>query len=227
MNATHCWVQHRCFPKWYRDSVRGLNLNEEHVHCILRTPFDHFLNFPYMYVDNQLLDDLYMSYLGNETFRIGGVAVQVTIENIVQILRVPNGKFEIKSKDDKIEEGNKFKLRIFGNEKVTIKRDDLVAKIKELNEKGNNNTSDIVKLWILLLFATLLLPQSGYTLSSNLIGYIEDEETLDNYDWAETILKKIFANMSKCSKVVRKRKHGEKASSYVTGCTMALCVSLN
>ena len=102
MYATHCWVQHRCFPKWYRDSVRGLNFTDKHVNSILRTPFGHFLNFPYMYVDNQLLDDLCMSYLGNETFRIGGVAVQLTIDNIVQILGVPNGPIEIKSKDNKL-----------------------------------------------------------------------------------------------------------------------------
>ena len=140
---------------------------------------------------------------------------------------VPNGPIEIKSKDDKVEEGNNFKLRIFGNKKVTIKRDDLVAKIKELIQQGNNNSSDIVKLWILLLFATLLYPQSGYTLSSNLIGNIEDGSAVDNYNWAQTILNKIFANMSRCSDVVKKRKQGEKASSYLTGCTMALCVSLN
>ena len=77
------------------DAIRGLNLNQEHVECILRTPFGHFLNFPYMYVDNQLLDDLCMAYLGNETFRIGGVAVRLTIENIAQILGVPNAQIEI------------------------------------------------------------------------------------------------------------------------------------
>ena len=131
-----------------------------------------------------LLDDLCMSYLGNETFRIGGVAVQLTTDNIVQILGVPNGPIEIKSKDDKLEEGNKFKIRIFGNEKVTIKSDDLVSKLQELIHQGNNDSSDIVKLWILLLFATLLYPQSSYTLSSNLIGYIEDGSALDNYNWA-------------------------------------------
>lgn len=225
--TAHCWVQHRCFPKWYGDSVKGLKLNQEQVECILSTPFGHFLNFPYMYVDNQLLDDLCMSFLGNQTFKIGDVAVQLTIEHIVQILGVPNGTLEIKGKDDKIVEGNTFKKRIFGDEKITIKRDDIVAKLHKLIEEKQNNTSDIVKLWILLLFATLLFPQSGYTLSSNLIGYVEDGDGLERYNWAEAILRKIFANMAKCSDVVKKRKQGERASVYLTGCTMALCVSIN
>ena len=224
--AAHSWIQHRCFPNWYREAVRGLNLTQVHVDLILSTPFGHLLNFPYMNVDNQLIDDLCYNYLENETFKIGGVVVSLTTSNIIQILGLPNGPLQIKSKDEKVVETNNFKNRLFGNVKIALKRDDIVNKKQNLLEDNTkDNTKDIVKLWILLLLASLLLPQFGYTLSSHLIGYIEANDPLDSYNWADTIKHKLFANMKKCSEVVRKRKAGEKATSYLTGCTMALCVS--
>ena len=57
-----------------------------------------------MNVDNQLLDDLCYQYLANETFQIGGVAVLLTTSNIIQILGIPNGPLEIKTKDEKVVE---------------------------------------------------------------------------------------------------------------------------
>ena len=106
---------------------------------------------------------------------IGGLGVRMTSGNLFQILEIPKGMKEINEKVN-------LNMRETDYKRNCLKRDDILEKLKDtLNKNNKENTNDVVKLWILLLLATLLVPQIRYFLDLHYIGYVDDLGSLHEY----------------------------------------------
>lgn len=188
--------------------VQNLKISEEVKVKIDATMFAHLYDLPTCGINRPELNKLLNQLSVDNTFILGGEKHQFTIHDVSRILCIPNSGMHIL--ENKKKSPSTTLERLFGHERPT--RWKLEQIINDMNT--NNHTFDATthaKLWLLTLFTTFLLPDSGTGVHHSIIAYIDDFDHIGDYNWSEYVHRILFSGINS-------------GRTYCIGCAWVLLV---
>ena len=145
-------------------------LSDVVVEKIKKTVFGHFWDIPLCKIINSDLDVLISKYLGENYFLLGGERCNFYVDNIVEILQIPN-------------EDSTSRLERLFEGKTHVRKSDVERILKQLARTRSSEDEDVcVKLWICLLFTTFLIPDSSCGFPSWMLRYLDDFDRISSYN---------------------------------------------
>ena len=200
-------------------------LSDTDLAMISNSPFNQFFDLPRSRVNVYVLDTIIGNYLGENSFLVNGEKMDFTKDKFVEILGLPTGIESIE-----INYNIEDTLEI---EKLFPSKDNIVRwEIKKVIEKvmcdrSHLSPNVLVKLWLLFVLVAYLLPDSSCSIPKGLFAYVNNFEEIGKYDWASFTYDMLFKNIKTCHNRIKQReKTSRKATTYLFGCSMALCVSV-
>ena len=150
MPGSDC-INCRCSPKYFRDFVDRLGLDETALKQFRSTPFGHFLDVPLVCIERPLLDAL-LSCWDEECqhFRFGESVVEFTSIDVALVLGLSkHGMFvDLESRSRRAPLWTKY---FKGVSRITRKdTEDILASIAR--DLSGSNMEDFTKILVLFLF---------------------------------------------------------------------------
>ncbi|KMZ73694.1 hypothetical protein ZOSMA_143G00160 [Zostera marina] len=103
---------------------------------------------------------------------------------------------------------------------VSLTMSVILEKKKEMND---DDEDDIVRLWIIFLFITILGCKNSYRIGKKMLDYVDNLGYLEEYNWAAYIREVLFLKMEICrDSVLRRRKTDSASKEYLDGCILVL-----
>ncbi|KMZ66878.1 hypothetical protein ZOSMA_283G00010 [Zostera marina] len=107
---------------------------------------------------------------------------------------------------------------------VSLTMSVILKKKKEMNDEDED---DIVRLWIIFLFITILGCKNSYRIGKKMLDYVDNLGFLEEYNWAAYIREVLFLKMETCrDSVLRRRQTASASIEYLDGCILVLMVWL-
>ncbi|KMZ73967.1 hypothetical protein ZOSMA_138G00040 [Zostera marina] len=92
---------------------------------------------------------------------------------------------------------------------------------------NDEDEDDIVRLWIIFLFITILGCKNSYRIGKKMLDYVDNLGFLEEYNWAAYIREVLFLKMETCrDSVLRRRQTASASIEYLDGCILVLMVWL-
>ncbi|KAK1296845.1 hypothetical protein QJS10_CPB15g01473 [Acorus calamus] len=148
-------VNHRCYIKFFRDTLTKVKPNSHHL--FLLGPFYQLLEMPKIHCEGQLVEKICCCFDSNDRCILGGVTCKFSKEKVVLITGLPfHGKAYIR-----------LLQKHFPS--THLHRKDIRQKLIQLHpSKEEEDQEDFVRILIILMCATFLLPNKGCGSTSTL-----------------------------------------------------------
>ncbi|KAK1286812.1 hypothetical protein QJS10_CPB20g00908 [Acorus calamus] len=218
-------VNHRCYGKFLRETMKEVRLSAQHLSLLYKTPFHPFLEMPDIHCEGHLVEKICRCYVADDKFVFAGITCTFSKEEVALITGLPfHGKaIDLKSKKT----SDFWLLNKHFPESKALRRRDLKSKLIELcKSKEEEDIQDFVRILIFHMCSTFLLPNKGYACPSNVTKYVDDLEATWDFSWASAVHDMLMEDLRLFSQRIRRRDAGEVGVSlgYISGCTAALMV---
>ncbi|KAK1278196.1 hypothetical protein QJS04_geneDACA014414 [Acorus gramineus] len=216
-------VNHRYYIKYFRDTLAEVKSSVDHMLLLGKTPFFHFLEMPEIHCEGQLVEKIFWCFELDDRFILGGVTCKFTKEEVALITGLP---FYGKALDLQSKKISDIRLLQKHFPDKHLHRKDVRVKLIQLYPSNEEeDKQDFVRILIILMCATFLLPNKGYECPNNLMRYLEDLDATWEFSWASAVHQMIIEDLRLFAERIRRRDAGEGVSlGYIGGCTAALMV---
>ena len=208
-------------------NVDKVVLNCEEIELLESTPFAEFFKLKEMKLLPTLISSLIKVWSGvDKGFTLGDdVLVPFTLKDVKKISGLPCGGKKLFANRGA---GRGWADKYFGS--TLIQDKDILGKLKELMASGSRVEcqEDIVRLYILYMFATILFANANNRLESRWCHTVEKLNKLEEYDWADAVYKHLLLSIESVSNKYRSYSNtGKKGTFHVNGAAFILqvCVS--
>ncbi|KAK1309281.1 hypothetical protein QJS10_CPA09g00764 [Acorus calamus] len=178
---------------------------------------------PEINCEGQLVEKICRYFEVDDRFILGGVTCKFTKGEVALITGLP---FYGKALDLHSKRISDIRLLQKHFSDKHLHRKDVRAKLIQLypsNEEEDNQ--DFVRILIILMCATFLLPNKGYACPNNLVRYLEDLDATWEFSWVSDVHQMIIEDLRLFAERIRRRVAREGVSlGYIGGCTTALMV---
>ena len=196
-------------------------MSKKQVKAVRATPFGHFLDSPNVRISTKCIKAiLYKWDAGRRGLTIAGNFLEFTAEDLSVVLGVPcHGKCVHW-------DGIKIKSQIlkdhFHDNASRFSRDEVKEKLKNLAGKCDKESVEMfVKMFVLLIFATILFPTNNYHPPHSIFVYVDNLNELGHYGWGQAIYQYLLSSIQIAKKAIEQ--YPEKMH-YMDGCVVGLLV---
>ncbi|KAK1257186.1 hypothetical protein QJS04_geneDACA024912 [Acorus gramineus] len=169
-----------------------------------KTPFGHFLKMPSLLCERTILEESCGVWeKGRKGFKLGNSIIPFKVSDCALILGLSShGEIVDFEKDGECTELQK---RFFDKSPPTTKN--IVRHLQRLMlyEIGGA-LEDFMKMMVLLLFSTVLFPQTNFAIPIQLLRYVDEIERLGDYAWADAVHRFLIKHIPDASDRVRSKK---------------------
>ncbi|KAK1311228.1 hypothetical protein QJS10_CPA08g01048 [Acorus calamus] len=212
----------RCYPTKFLKIVQKLELQERHMKAMNRTPFGHFLKMPNLLCERTILEESCGVWeKGRKGFKLGNSIIPFKVSDCALILGLSSHGDIVDF--EKHGECTEFQKRFFDKSLPTTNV--IVRHLQRLMYEELGPLEDFTKMMVLLLFSTVLFPQTNFSLPIQLLSYVDEIERLQDYAWADAVHRFLIKHIPDASDRVRRKKRGEsQTAGYINGCAILINV---
>ncbi|KAK1291739.1 hypothetical protein QJS10_CPB17g00365 [Acorus calamus] len=174
----------RCYPTKFLKIVQKLELQERHMKAMNRTPFGHFLKMPNLLCERIILEESCAVWeKGRKGFKLGNSIIPFKVSDCALILGLSSYGDIVDF--EKHGECTEFQKRFFDKSLPTTNV--IVRHLQRLMYEELGPLEDFTKMMVVLLFSTVLFPQTNFSLPIQLLSYVDEIERLQDYAWADAV----------------------------------------
>ncbi|KAK1314287.1 hypothetical protein QJS10_CPA06g00902 [Acorus calamus] len=173
--------------------------------------------------EGQLVEKICWCFEVDDRFILGGVTYKFTKEEVGLITGLP---FYGKALDLQSKKVSDIRLLEKHFPDKHLHRKDVRTKFIQLYPSNEEeDKQDFVRILIILMCVTFLLPNKGYACPNNLVRYLEDLDATWKFSWASVVHQMIIEDLRLFAERIRRRDAREGVSlGYIGGYTAALMV---
>ncbi|KAK1326101.1 hypothetical protein QJS10_CPA01g01854 [Acorus calamus] len=171
----------------------------------------------------QLVEKICRCFDSNDRFILGGVTCKFSKEEVELITGL---SFHGKALDLHSKKVSDIHLLQKHFSSTHLHRKDVRQKLIQLHpSKEEENQEDFVRILIILICATFLLPNMGYACPNNVARYLENLDAIWEFSWALAVHEMIINDLRLFAQRVRQRETRAGVNpGYIIRCTVALMV---